>query len=115
MQKLREMVDVNTIVGQPIVTPDGVTIIPVSKLTFGYGAGGGEYQGTTTPNFGGGGGAGVTIHPVAFLVVQGERVQLLPVNKPAGTSIDRLIDAVPETLEKINAMIEAHKKEKSGE
>ena len=71
MAKIREMVDTNTIVGQPITTPDGVTLIPISKVSFGFGSGGGDY-GKTTPkeNFGGGSAAGVKIDPVAFLVIK---------------------------------------------
>ena len=71
MDRIREMVDTNPIVGQPITTPDGVTLIPISKVSFGFGSGGADY-GKTTPkeNFGGGSAAGVRIDPVAFLVIR---------------------------------------------
>ena len=69
MEKVREMVDTNTIVGQPITTPDGVTLIPISKVSFGFGGGGGDYGKNAKDGFGGGSAAGVKISPVAFLVV----------------------------------------------
>ena len=85
MEKMREMVDANAIVGQPITTPDGVTLIPVSRMSFGFGSGGGDYNtkytaGTGTgANFAGGSGAGVDIAPIAFLVVKDGFVRVLPV------------------------------------
>ncbi len=66
MDKIRDMVDSNTIIGEPITTPDGVTVIPVSRVSFGFGAGGGDYGKTDTAHFGGGAGAGVKVDPVAF-------------------------------------------------
>ena len=82
MQKIREMVDVNTIIGTPIRTDDGITLIPVSKLSFGFASGGSDFvtknQKPEADNaFGGGGGAGVNISPVAFLIVKGDTVKLL--------------------------------------
>lgn len=70
MEKVREMVDANNIVGAPITTPDGVTLIPISRVSFGFGSGGGDYGKPGQNNFGGGGGAGVKIDPVAFLVIK---------------------------------------------
>lgn len=70
MEKVREMVDANNIVGAPITTPDGVTLIPISRVSFGFGSGGGDYGKPGQNNFGGGGGAGVKIDPVAFLGYQ---------------------------------------------
>ena len=71
MDKIHEMVDANTIVGQPITTPDGVTLIPISKVSFGFGSGGGDYGKTSAKEgFGGGSAAGVKIDPVAFLVIK---------------------------------------------
>lgn len=69
MTKIREMVDSNSVIGEPITTPDGVTLIPVSRVSLGFGSGGGTY-GQTSERFGGGGGAGVKIDPVAFLVIK---------------------------------------------
>ena len=105
MSKIKEMVDVNTIVGSPITTPDGVTLIPVSKVTFGFAAGGsdGKAKETGKPpvRFGAGSGAGVTISPVAFIVLTGENARLLYVDPPANTAVDKIIDLVPQVVDKI--------------
>ena len=117
MQKIREMVDVNTIVGQPITTPDGVTLIPVSKLSFGFASGGSDYVSKNKKpgdanTFGGGSGAGVKISPVAFLIVKGDSVRVLPVD-PSGTStLDRIVDTVPEVVDKVTAFLEKKKEDK---
>ena len=100
MEKVREMVDTNTIVGQPITTPDGVTLIPISKVRFGFGAGGGDY-GKTTQNFGGGSGAGVNISPVAFLVIQDGITRVLPVAVPPTSTMERIVEKVPEIMDKV--------------
>jgi sporulation protein YtfJ len=110
MQKLRELVDANTIVGQQITTPDGITIIPVSKVTLGFGAGGAEYSGKNPPQnrggmFGGGSSAGVNIIPVAFLVIKGGAVKLLSVSPPAVTTVDRIIELVPDLADKVKDML----------
>lgn len=110
MEKIREMVDVNTIIGQPIQA-EGVTLIPVSRLTFGFASGGCDYaSGKQKPegdnNFGGGSGAGVSMAPVAFLIVKGDTVKLLPVNPPAGTTVDRVVEMLPELVDKVTGFIE---------
>lgn len=107
MDRIREMVDTNTIVGQPITTPDGVTLIPISKVSFGFGSGGGDY-GKTTPkeNFGGGSAAGVRIDPVAFLVIRDGNTRVLPVAVPPATTVDRVIDMVPDLLEKVEKYLD---------
>lgn len=79
MDKVREMVDVNTIVGEPIHTPEGVTVIPVSKVSIGFASGGADYAVKSNGGFGGGSGAGVSIDPVAFLIIRPDSVRLLPV------------------------------------
>lgn len=91
MSKIKDMVDVNTVVGSPITTPGGVTIIPVTKVSIGYGGGGSDFATKNMPanhdnSFGGGAGAGIKITPVAFLVIRGENVRMLPVAEPASTS-----------------------------
>ena len=105
MSKIKEMVDVNTIVGSPITTPDGVTLIPVSKVTFGFAAGGSDGKakegGKPPVRFGAGSGAGVTISPVAFIVLTGENARLLYVDPPANTAVDKIIDLVPQEVDKI--------------
>ncbi len=110
MQKIREMVDANTIIGEPIRTDD-VTLIPVSKLTFGFTAGGSDF---TTKNqkpnaensFGGGGGAGVSITPVAFLAVRGSSVKLISVAPPAMSTVDRVVEMVPDVVDKVTDFID---------
>ena len=116
MEKIRQMVDVNTIVGQPIVTADGITLIPVSKVSFGFASGGSDFQTKQQPAgadnaFGGGSGAGVNISPVAFLIVKGDTVKLLPVAPPAGNTVDRVVELVPEMFDKVTGYMEKNKKE----
>lgn len=114
MQKIREMVDVNTIVGTPIQTQDGITIVPVSKVSFGFASGGSDFatknQASGNPNaFGGGSGAGVHITPVAFLVIKDGSVKILPVTPPASTTVDRVVELVPEIVDKVSGMFEKNK------
>ena len=108
MSKIREMIDVNTVVGAPITTPDGVTIIPVTKVSIGYGSGGSDFATKNTPanrdnSFGGGAGGSVKITPIAFLIIRDGNVRMLPVAEPASTSMDRLIEQVPDLLDRIDA------------
>lgn len=115
MNSIQDMIDVNTIIGEPIETSNNVVIIPISKVGFGFAAGGSEFKGETIDEytkkekeeaiqyrlpFGGGSGAGVSISPVAFLVVQPNSVKLLPVEHCS--SVDRLLDYVPDLMEKMN-------------
>ena len=111
MEKVREMVDTNTIVGQPITTPDGVTLIPISKISFGFGGGGGDYGKNASANFGGGAGAGVKIDPVAFLVIKDGTTRMLPVAAAPMNTVDRIVDMAPEIVEKVEKIIDK-KKEK---
>lgn len=120
MQKLREMVDANTIIGEPIVTEGGVTIIPVSKISFGFASGGSDFstkkENTEQPYcFGGGSGAGVNITPISFLVVNSEGgVSMLPVTQTtvASSAVDKFVDSLPEVIEKLKTMF---KKNEEGE
>lgn len=110
MGKIREMVDSNTIVGQPITTPDGVTLIPVSKVSFGFGSGGTDY-GKPNPNkFAGGASAGVKVEPLAFLVVKDGVTRMMPVEKPAMNTADRVLEMVPQVLDRVEGFM-AKKKE----
>lgn len=114
MQKIREMVDVNTIIGTPIRTDDGVTLIPISKLSFGFASGGSDFATKTQKPeadnaFGGASGAGVKIAPVAFLIVKGESVKLLPVAPPVGNTVDRVVDLVPEMFDKVTGYIDKNR------
>ena len=115
--KIREMVDVNSVIGEPITTPDGVTIIPVSKVSVGFGGGGSDYVSRNVNKldnhpFGGGAGGGVKVTPIAFLIVKEGSVRVLPVATPANTSVDRLVEMIPDTLDKITAFVESHTKKK---
>ena len=111
MAKIREMVDSNTIVGEPITTPDGVTLIPVSRLSFGFGCGGGDY-GKQAAQTGAAAGAGVRVEPMAFLVVKDGVTRMLPVAAPAITTVDRAIELVPQVLDRVENFIDRKKAEK---
>lgn len=117
MEHVRTMVDANTIIGQPIQA-EGVTLLPISKLSFGFGSGGADFTAgkkaaPVSNNFGGGGGAGAKLEPVAFLVVKGDSVRLLPVSPPASTTVDRVIDMVPDVVDKITGFIDKQQEKKN--
>lgn len=106
MESLKEMVDVNTILGDPVETPEGSVIVPVSRVSVGFAAGGTEFEvenGKSGFPFGGGSGAGISLQPVAFLVVGQGQVRLLPIDKSA--IYDRLLDMAPDVVDKIQNMI----------
>jgi sporulation protein YtfJ len=108
ISKIREMVDVNNVIGEPI-TVDGVTIIPVSKVSVGFGGGGADYvknAGAGEP-FGGGVGGGVKVNPICFLIVKDGNVRMMPVAVAANTTADRIVEMVPDTLDKIAAFIDS--------
>jgi len=108
MQKVREMIDANTIVGEPITTADGITLIPVSKVSFGLAGGGSDFAKKQEPQngFGGGIGAGVKVEPVAFIVVSDSGVRMLHISPPATTTVDRLIETVPELIDKVPGLLD---------
>ena len=112
MAKIKEMVDVNTIIGSPITAADGTTVIPVSRVSFGFGAGGGDYGKTDTAHFGGGAGAGVKVDPVAFLVVKDGLTRVMPVAIPAAATVDRVLDLVPEVLDRVQNFVDKKREEK---
>ena len=111
MQKAREMVDANTIVGEPIRTQDGITLIPISKISFGFVGGGTDFAKKQEPKnaFGGGIGAAVNVVPVAFVVINGESAKLMHVSPPSASTVDRIIDTVPEIFDKITDFIDKGK------
>ena len=115
--KIREMVDANSVVGEPITTADGVTIIPISKISIGLGGGGSDFVSKKVNHhenpFGGGVGAGVKVTPVAFLIVKEGSVRMLPVAAPANTTADRLVEMVPDTLDKIAAFVDSRAEKKA--
>ena len=118
MNSIQDMIDVNTIIGEPIETSNNIIIIPISKVSFGFAAGGSEFKGETVDEytkkdkeeaiqyrlpFGGGSGAGVSINPIAFLVIQPNNVKLMHVNH--SSSLDKLLDYMPDFMEKANNMM----------
>ena len=105
MDKIRQMVNSNTIVGEPITTPDGVTLIPISRLSYGFGCGGGDY-GKNGASSGAGCGAGIRVEPMAFLVVKGGVTRMLPVGTPAITTLDRVIEMVPELFDRVESFVD---------
>ena len=110
--KIREMVDSNNVIGEPIVVGD-VTIIPVSKVSVGFGGGGSDFtskNAVKTEPFGGGVGGGVKVTPICFLVVKDGNVRMMPVATPANTTADRIVEMVPDTLDKISAFIDSKTK-----
>lgn len=115
MNSIKDMIDVNTIIGEPIQASNDIVVIPISKVSFGFASGGSEFNGNMAETnkkqerdeqlqyrfpFGGGAGAGVSLNPVAFLVIQGNVVKLLPVNH--STSLDKILDYIPDLFEKVN-------------
>ena len=112
MEKIKEMIDVNTIIGEPITSPDGTLIIPVSKVSYGFAAGGSDLP-TKKENkdcFGGGRGAGVTIQPIAFLTVYQGDVRLVSVDREEGTA-DKLVNMIPDVLKKVKGVFKKDKSE----
>lgn len=111
MENLREMIDVNTVVGEPIETQDGTCIVPISRVTFGFASGGSEFNQRSIDRpekdgnfpFGGGSGAGVTVKPIAFLVIKEGFVKMLTVEGNSG--YDKLIDSVPQVLDSLKGMV----------
>ena len=107
MEKIHQMVDSNTIIGKPITTEDGITILPVSKVSFGFASGGTDFNGKNAANkdlFGGGSGAGVNIQPVAFLVIKDGCVRTIQLTD-GSNSVDRALAMLPELVEKVSALV----------
>ena len=115
IEKIHELVDTNVIVGQPIHTPDGVTLIPISRVNFGFGSGGGDYGKVQPKGFGGGGGAGVKIDPVAFLTIKDGVTRVLPVAAPPVTTLDRIVEMAPDLMDKAEKFLDKKKAEKEQE
>ena len=114
--KIREMVDVNSVVGTPITTPDGVTIIPVSKVSVGFGGGGSDFSGKAPSAelpFGGGVGGGVKVSPIALLIVRDGNVRMMPVASAPNTTTERIVEMVPDLLDKVSAFLDKKSAEKA--
>ncbi len=106
MDKIREMVDVNTVVGEPIKTADGLTLIPISRVSFGFGNGGSDFSSQKGKGFGGGSGAGVKIEPIGFLIVKDGNVRMLNIMPPPTGTADRVLDMLPDIMDKVEGFAE---------
>lgn len=114
VDKMKEMINADTIIGKSITTPDGTMVIPVSKVTYGFASGGSDFASSSCKDkemFGGGNGVGVSIIPVAFLVISGSDVKLMQIESFTG-ALDRIISMTPDVVDKISAMIKKRKEEK---
>lgn len=114
IQKIKEMADANTVIGNPIREGD-ITMIPISKVSYGFASGGSDFPSKTNAElFGGGGGAGINITPIAFIVINGSDVRMLHVDTNDNTA-EKLVTMIPEILDKISEFIEKNKKKKQEE
>ena len=108
MDKIKEMVDVNTVIGDPIPTQDGTTVIPISRVSYGFASGGTDLPSKAQPNkglFAGGSGAGITITPIAFLAVKNGSVRILQI-EPFFSPVDRALEKIPDVMDKLNALVQ---------
>ena len=111
MKNLRTLVDSNSVIGQPITTPDGATILPVSKVSFGFGTGGSDLPASQKELFGGGAGGGVSITPIAFLVIRDGDVKLLQIQSFSSTA-DRVVGMVPDVMDRVSGFVSGLGKKK---
>jgi sporulation protein YtfJ len=113
LEKIKHMVDANSVVGQPITTPDGTTIIPISKISYGFGSGGSDLPGKDPKTlFGAGVGGGVTVTPVAFLSVCKGEIKMIQV-EPFISSVDRVIEKMPDVMDKVGGFLDRKKEERA--
>ena len=112
MENVRSMMKMDTVVGDPIITPDGITLIPISRISVGFGGGGVEFSsekvGQQRP-YGGGNATGVKIDPIGFLVIKEGVVRMISVAPPASNTVDRILDLVPQVMDKVDNFIEKQK------
>ena len=113
IEKVRDLVDVSTIIGEPINLPDGLTIVPVSKVTYGFASGGSDFPSKNNVElFGGAGGAGITINPVAFLVVKDGDVTIKHITAN-DNAVERAVTMVPEMFDKVTSFVTKNKEDKA--
>ena len=114
MENVRSILKVDTVVGDPIYTPDGIMLVPISKISVGFGGGGVEFNqkkvGENRP-YGGGNATGVKIEPIGFLIVKDGSVRMVNVTPPANNTVDRIIDLVPQVMDRVDAFIDKQKNE----
>ena len=103
------MVDVNTVVGAPITTPDGITLIPLSRVSVGFATGASDFPVKEKSGFGGANGTGIKIDPIGFLVVKDGNVRMLNIAPPASTTVDRLVELIPDVLDRVETFIDERK------
>ena len=115
MENVKSILKVDTVVGDPIYTPDGITLVPISKISVGFGGGGVEFgdkkPGQERP-YGGGNATGVKIEPIGFLIIKDGVVRMINVTPPASNTVDRIIDLVPQVMDRVDAFIEKQNKDK---
>ena len=116
MDKIKAVADANTVLGDPVVTADGTTVIPVSRVKFSFAGGGSEFTTKSSAGgdkpYGGGTGGSTTVTPVAFLISKEGSCRVLPVPVPADNTVDRLIELLPEVVEKVDSYLKQKKAEK---
>ncbi|MBQ5522624.1 MAG: GerW family sporulation protein [Oscillospiraceae bacterium] len=114
MENVKNILQVDTVVGDPIITPDGITLVPISKISIGFGGGGVEFGPKRKDGpqpYGGGNATGVKIEPFGFLVIKDGVVRMINVTPPANTTVDRIIDLVPQVMDRIDAFVTKQKEE----
>ncbi len=112
MDNVKNILKVDTVVGDPIYTPDGITLVPISRISVGFGGGGVEFNGKKLSEvrpYGGGNATGVKIEPIGFLVIKDGVIRMINVTPPANTTVDRLIDLVPQVMDRVDSFIEKQK------
>ena len=115
MEKVRTMADSNTVVGEPIVTPDGVTLIPVSRVSFGFASGGNDRSENAKGAIWAGSGAGVKVDPIGFLMIRDGTARMVCIQPPALSTADRVIDMIPELMEKVEGIVDKYAKKEAPE
>lgn len=118
IEKINQMVDVNTVIGTPVTSPDGTIIVPVSKVSYGFASGGSSFAVKSAPNkdlFGGGAGAGVSINPIAFIVISNGEAKVLTIDEPNSTTAEKALAMAPDLVDKVLSLFNKDKKEESDE
>ncbi len=116
MESVKNILKVDTVVGDPIYTPDGITLVPISRISVGFGGGGVEFSGKKPGDerpYGGGNATGVKIDPIGFLVIKEGVVRMINVTPPASNTVDRIIDLVPQVIDRVDAFIAKQKNDKA--
>ncbi len=116
MESVKNILKVDTVVGDPIYTPDGITLVPISKISVGFGGGGVEFNSKNAGDkkpYGGGNATGVKIDPIGFLVIKDGCVRMVNVTPPASNTVDRIIDLVPQVIDRVDSFIDKHQAAKN--